>query len=400
MTDWKSAKLWRAARAVLAIGVFALAMPAAAMEMSAQKGDNGSVEVTGAKTDLVFAAAHNVHVQATSNDDMFLAGHDVKLDAGSADHAFVAGETITVNGDNARAFLAAGHDVNFETGSAASDVIAFGNDVSTASTFKIGGSAVIMGESVHIQSPIGRDLTAAGSTVTIDSAVTGNVRAEGRHIIVGPNAKIGGDFSYRAGDKIDISPTAVITGKKILLPADETHFHWTHNNKWKAAGAGAMGGWHHRLMHDFLGALGFIVLCLVMTAVFPLLMARTGGMLTRNPLMAGLVGLIVLIIGPILTLIVLITIIGASLALTMFALIWAAMLMGFVGAAAGVASLVGRFKDTAPNIGAHLGWTIAGAVILSLLGALPYVGFWVWFVACVLGTGAVAAQGRSLWAKA
>ena len=399
MSVSKPARLWSALRAALVLGVFALAMPAAAMEASTNKSDNGSVEVTGAKTDIVFAAAHNVHVAATSSDDVFVAGHDLRFDAGSADHVFAAGNTISVTGDNARAFLTAGHDITFDTGSAASDVIAFGNNVTLNPTFKIGGSAVVFGQDVHLQSPVGRDLTIGGGTVTIDSAITGNVRAQGRHIIIGPNARIGGDLSYRATDKIEISPTAVITGKKVVLPADKNSITWGETRHGHMVMAG--GGMHHRIMHDVMGALGFIVLSLVLTAVFPLLMARAGGMLTRNPLLAAGVGLMVLIVGPVLSILAMVTIIGLSLAFAMWALIWAALLIGFVGAAAGIAALAGRYgkNDAPPKLGTQLLWTLLGAIVISALGATPYIGFWVWLVACVLGTGAVSAQARSLMAK-
>ncbi len=162
-----------------------------------------------------------------------------------------------------------------------------------------------------------------------------------------------------------------------------------------------MGGMHHRLMHDVMGALGFIVLSLVLTAVFPLLMARAGGMITRNPLLAAGVGLMVLIVGPVLSIIAMVTIIGLSLGFAMWALIWAALLIGFVGAAAGIAALAGRYgkEDAAPKLGGQLLWTLLGAIVISALGAIPYVGFWVWLVACVLGTGAVSAQARALMAK-
>ena len=140
-----SKRLWTAVRTALVLGALAVAMPAGAIEAQHAKSDDGSVEVTGAKTDVVFAAAHNVHVAATSSDDVFVAGHDIRFDQGTADHAFAAGQTITVSGDNARSFITAGHDVTFETGGAASDVIAFGQNLTFNSSFKIAGSAVLFG---------------------------------------------------------------------------------------------------------------------------------------------------------------------------------------------------------------------------------------------------------------
>jgi hypothetical protein len=379
----------------LVLGAIALATPAAAVETLASKGENGSIEVSGAKSDVVFAAAHSVHVAATSNDDMFVVGHDIRLDQGSADHAFAAGQNVTVSGDNARAFLTAGNDLNFDTGSAASDVLAFGQNITFNPTFKIGGSAVVFGQDVHLQAPVGRDLIAGGETVTIDSAVTGNVRVEGHHVVIGPNAKIGGDLTYSA-DSIDISPKATITGKKVAQPRHE-HGNWDKGHH----ATGPLGGMNHRLHHDLLGALAFVIMALVLTAAFPMLMARAGAMFGRNALLAAGVGLLVLIAGPIVCFIVMFTIVGLPLAFTMLFLICAALMLGFTGAAAGVASFgmrMGKGGD-APKLGGQLLWTLLGAIVLCALGAVPFIGGWVWLLACILGTGAIATQARSLLAK-
>ena len=46
------------------------------------------------------------------------------------------------------------------------------------------------------------------------------------------------------------------------------------------------------------------------------------------------------------------------------------------------------------------GVVAVGALAICLLGAIPFVGGWVWLVACLLGAGALAVQGRQALAVA
>ncbi len=374
--------------APLAALICGLVVAGSALAMEATHSDN--VEATGPKTDMLFLAGKHVHVAVTSPEDIFAAGSNLRFDQGTADHVFAAGEVVTIAGDAARSFIAAGQTLSFDSGSAQNGVVAFGRDLTLRPTFKVGGSAVLMGRDLLIQAPIGRDLNAAGQTVTIDSAVTGNVRVEGNSVVIGPNARITGDLSYRA-DKIEISPQAVISGKRIVLPPEARD----HHRGWK----------HHRtlaerIQGDLLGAAMFIVMALGLTALAPGLMARAGDMVGRNPLVAALVGFLTLIAGPVVAVILMITILGASLGAAVGVIVAALAFLGLAAAAAGLGMIARRLMGKgagaeAPKLGSELGWTLLGAIVLCLLGAIPFVGGWVWLIACIVGVGAVAVRGRS-----
>jgi hypothetical protein len=378
------AKALQLLRGAAVAGALLAAGPAGAVQTL--HGD--TVEATGPQSDVAFLSGHSVHVSSTSSDDVYAAGETIRFDKAAADHAFAAGQTIHVQDTDARALIFAGRTLDFDTGQARSDVVAFGQDVSFQSGFKIGGTAVLMGRNIDLQAPVGRDVIAAGQDVRIDSAVAGNVRAEGGRVVIGPNARIGGDLSYRA-DSIDISPQAVITGKRTILPAR------AHEHGWK----GRAPTMEHRLRHDLWGAAAFTILALALAALFPGLMNRAGGMVARNPLIAGAIGIAALAAGPVVAVILLITLLGAPLAATLLAILFAVVFLGLGGAASGLGLFARRLTrgsaaTEAPKMGPLLGWTLLGSLVLCALGAIPYVGGWIWMLACFVGLGAVVVKGR------
>jgi hypothetical protein len=380
-------------RIVLIAAAALAAGPAFAVET--QQGE--TVNATGAKTDMVLLAGQDIHVGGVaSTHDVFAAGRVIRVDQTSADHLITAGETLAVTGSDVRGVIAAGRDLSFETGQARDGVVAFGQTLRFRPTFKISGSAIMAGETVEVQAPVGGDLYASGRVVTIDSPVGGNARLQATRVVIGPNARITGDLAYRA-DQIDISPQAVISGQRTILPPEKT---------WK----GWKNGWRHRertledrIRGDLFGAAAFCVLALGLAALVPGLMARAGGMVGRNPVIAGVVGLLALVVGPAIALVLLITLVGAPLALAVI-LLWAALLvMSATAAAAGLGLSIRRLARRsaaaeAPGLTGLLGWILLGALVLCVLGAIPFVGGWIWALACLLGAGAIAAQGHAVLA--
>jgi hypothetical protein len=183
----------------------------------------------------------------------------------------------------------------------------------------------------------------------------------------------------------------VISGKRILLPARE-HGHANWKGRHQATVA-------DRIRFDIWGAVAISILALVLAALFPGLMVRSGGMIAKNPLIAGLIGIAVLVVGPAAAVMLLITLIGMPLAATLLAVLFALVFLGLGGAASGLGLGVRRLTRgsagaEAPKLGPLLGWTLLGSIVLCALGAIPFVGGWIWLIACFVGLGAVAAKGR------
>jgi cytoskeletal protein CcmA (bactofilin family) len=77
---------------------------------------------------------------------------------------------------------------------------AAGGEVQVAPDAMITGGASVAGGEVTVKGTIQGDLRAAGGQVTVDATVDGDVNVAAGEFRLGPNAKIGGKLTYRAGE--------------------------------------------------------------------------------------------------------------------------------------------------------------------------------------------------------
>jgi cytoskeletal protein CcmA (bactofilin family) len=96
-------------------------------------------------------------------------------------------------------------------------------------------------------------------------------------------------------------------------------------------------------------------------------------------------GALIGIVGPVVAVLVLVTIVGIPLGLGVLSALNALSVLGYI-----VASLsLGRVMIKGTSKGARIGAFFAGFGILRALALLPAIGFIVWFVACLYGLGAL-----------
>jgi cytoskeletal protein CcmA (bactofilin family) len=97
-------------------------------------------------------------------------------------------------------------------------------------------------------------------------------------------------------------------------------------------------------------------------------------------------GALVGLVGPMVAALVLVTIVGIPLGLTMFSALNVLAPLGYVTAG----YIIGRHWVKGTSTGARLGAFFAGFGILRLVALIPGIGFLVWIVVCVYGLGAVS----------
>jgi hypothetical protein len=97
-------------------------------------------------------------------------------------------------------------------------------------------------------------------------------------------------------------------------------------------------------------------------------------------------GALVGIVGPILAVLVLVTIVGIPLGLGTLSALNVLTPLGYVAASLSL----GRRMVKGTSTGARIGAFFAGFGILRAAALLPGIGFIVWFVACLYGLGALA----------
>lgn len=334
------------------LAVLAIAVPGLASQFrsgSAVSIPNGTIV-----PDDLYAFGQSVNVAGTINGDLIASGGNVSLSGRTAQSALVAGGQLTITGKIGNDLLAAGGSL----------------DVSGP----IADNATITGGTVAVRGSVGRDLTVAGGEVTVDGKVGGNVMANAGSLIIGPNAVIHGNLVYSSGKQATISPGAKIVGRTMYQPITP-----------------------QKRAHPVLKALFWVgsFLALFLVGVLLIALAPTAASCSADRMLSApwyslLIGFIILVVMPVAILIVAATLIGIPLALILLAAYLIMVYIARAYAAIGIGRwLFARFGSPNMSLYADL---LVGMLILWLLMAIPFIGWFISLIALLLGLGAVAAH--------
>ncbi|HTI66328.1 MAG TPA: hypothetical protein VL460_02145 [Caulobacteraceae bacterium] len=370
----------------LAIGLMAAAAAGAASALAFRNG--GQVEVTGGFTDSLFAAGRQVVLDLTSSDDVFAAGRSIQARQIHADHLFAGAASFGFAAGQVHDAIVAAGEARFEGGRIEDDLVAAAGTLRLGPAFGVGGSAVLTGGDIEVQAPVGGELSVSGKIVRIDGIVTGSADLTAQRLVIGPNARIGGDLVY-SGGTVDISPEAVVTGRRVARPDGAS----------KAPHGLVAGAVAAAAMAFLVFVVGGAVLVLAAASAFPSLMERSAGRLETRPAASVGIGFLLLLIGPAVVGLLFVSLVGLPLGLLVAALYLAAAPLAlattvyWLGMKARRAAARGRPLEPASGW-ARLGWSLLAVLALLVLGAIPLAGGVVWAVAFIVGLGAVAVEGR------
>jgi cytoskeletal protein CcmA (bactofilin family) len=229
---------------------------------------------------------------------------------------------------------------------------------------------VVADGDITVRGTVDGDVVAANGDVAIRGHVTGDVLTFAGTATLGRRAQVDGDVAY--GDKKPrVAPGAQIGGKVKKFKAEDL-------------GGGAIA---LRIGLWLAVTISALVLGLILLALFPQAadaIARTAKARTGR---AFLVGVLLFVLIPIIGVIALITVIGIPLGGGLLL----AMLPIYGLAYTASAFVVGRLVS---KQGARILAFIIGLVILRVLALVPFLGGIVWFLATILGLGALFVAAR------
>jgi hypothetical protein len=336
----------RAAGASVTVAGTAANIKAAGAEVSVTAEAAGSVYAAGARVALSGPVAAAVKV----------VGANVLLTGKVGGDAEVAGAVIEING-------AIGG--NLRVGGA---TLAIRKDANIAGELMAGGANVVFDGHVVGAARLG------GASVTFNGVADGSVSLAGASVVIGANARIAGDLLVRSPSAPVITAGAVITGKTThVRPVDFTPPTWM----WIAG-------------ISVIVVLGTILAGIVLMLLGGRVFGISADHARHRPMSSFLIGLLVVILIPMIAIVLMATIIGLSAGLAILFLLPALFVFGHAVAATGIAA--GLFIRHAGPIG--LGRAVlmlaVGAIIVVLIGLIPWVGMWAVCIVLVLGVGALA----------
>jgi cytoskeletal protein CcmA (bactofilin family) len=322
-----------------------------------------------------------------------------------------AGESVIIDGVISGDLIAAANSIAV-TGRIEGDIIGLAQDISIEG--EVGGNIRVVGNSVFINSAISRNLNAFGSKVVIgkdarigwdaiigslDSTIRGYIdghldsysqktfisgkvgknanlriynKALGEGLILDKETIINGDLNYSAKNKIDLNNEAVVSG--------EINFKTLEKKERDSASTWLWGRLFAFLSIIFIG--------LIFVFIIPRYSRRFISQAKTKTGFSFLWGAAAVLIIPPLSLIIAFTIIGLPLALILISLWLAGIFIGKTMAALILGTII--VKEIFKKEQIHLFWPLLfGAIILSLLFSIPWLGWMINLTAIWLGWGSI-----------
>jgi cytoskeletal protein CcmA (bactofilin family) len=245
------------------------------------------------------------------------------------------------------------------------DVAALAGDASIAADVRrdvlvIGGEAVVGGR-------VGRDVRAQAWSLGVHGEVGRDLVARVDDLTVGSGAAVAGDILYKASDRVDLAESAAggqVSERRVLSPV------------WAKAAARAFA---------WLSLLGFLLGSFMLFWLFRATAERSVWVVGRSPWRAGVVGLGVVLVPPLLTLPLAVSLVGLPVAVLLLVAWLALLVLGPAPAVAWAGRRILAGRGTAYGalfVGALL-WR--GAMwLFGLVAGLVYVA------ALLVGTGSFA----------
>lgn len=331
------------------------------------KGDyfvtSNNVEISGVVEGDVYVLATQVIVDGHITGDLLLGAVNAEI-SGHIDHniRMIAGQTLI-------------------SGSVGGNVTALSGNIHLAPAARVHGNLVCVGGSIEAGCNVGGETTITASSLRLSGVFGDSVTAYVGSMRVTSKASIKKNLAYRS-DTTYIDPDAKIGGELTHYPS---FVHKVLKDGWiqKLLVGSKLAAIAMNFLYSFV--VGWILLKL-----FPGNVQAALEALSQSPIKAFGYGLMLLILLPLASLILLMTVLGAPFALTLIAL----NVMGFYTAK--VFSILWVSEEFFKKCGWNARRTTSlaiGLLIYFLLVPIPYFGFILTLAVLIFGLGAGAAAG-------
>jgi cytoskeletal protein CcmA (bactofilin family) len=333
----------------------------------------------------------------TIEGDLYLVGGDAKVagrvsgdavaSTGSLDVSgridgslsVLSGE-VTVSGQIGRSLRVIGGKVTV-TGSVDGDIVLAGGRVDIEKGAVVNGDVASTAGEMHVLAPIGGDIRGKYGNLTIDAAVGGDVDVTVSDLNLKSGARIAGDLDYTSRREADKQLGAVVSGST------------DHTTQSRFYPGDNVASWFGSPLFRLLCALatGIVLILLI-----PGAMTAVADGVRTAPAGSFLLGLGLTIGIPILSVILMVTVVGIPLAALLFVAYLGVLYLSqiFVGLALG-RLVMPRSWDTHGRGYNLLAMTIGVVVLAALrMAPVPFLGFAVAALTAIFALGAVVLGPR------
>jgi len=264
------------------------------------------------------------------------------------------------------------------------DLFVGGGSVVISKSASVGDELFVGGGTVDIQGPVFGDAYMVGGTIVINSEIQGNVKIRSANKIkLGSNARITGNLEYNSEEEIEIEEGAVVLGETTIVTKK---------------GFGGDDPSKGLILAIIFGIISLAILVKIMgLIVVGLVLIRWFKDITQKVIKESLtdfwknlgIGLLALIVIPIVTIILLATIIGIWLGIIVGVLYVLSILLA--GTLASITFGSWAIAVIRKNKDYSISWkvVVGGVVALALIKLIPVLGVLVSLVFMLISLGAI-----------
>lgn len=322
-----------------------------------------------------FAAGDEVLIEGTINGDAYVAGGVVEINGTINGDLLVGGGQVIIAGTVTDHIRAVGGTIRL-SGKVGKDVSAAGATVTFLKTSAVDGNILVGCGSLEVTGAIGKEARIASNDADLSGTIKGNVNFAGNYLNVRQGANIGGSVTARVREKdhVQIADGTVHGNVDVSLAEMQP-----------VARIFGYSPWHFWV--KIIWAVGLLLMGLLLVFLFPKLIKGIGSMITQHPGVSLLWGFLGLIVIPILSVLLLVTVIGMPIGLLLLTLFLWILYLSQLSLGVVLGNRLFAFEE---KEGWSLFWRFAvGVIIIQALTFIPYVRFFVNLASVIFGLGAI-----------
>jgi cytoskeletal protein CcmA (bactofilin family) len=357
---------------VAAAAAFCLLGAATVHAQSVRTGHNLTVPSAQTVDGSYYAAGRSIDIAGTVNGDVYCGTQTLTISGTVHGDVICGAQTVTITGKVDGSIRVAGQQITLG-GQVGRNVSVAGQELHMGGGSGVGGDLTFVGSSLDADGTVGRDVVATAQTITVSGAVGRNMAANVQQLTFADGANVSGTVHYTSQQKADVqngahAGTLVYSQSQPKQPKHEAKHVLAWFLLWYAAAV--------------------LFSSIVLILLVPRLFRKISDEIITRPWWTVLIGFLVAVALPAITVIAFLTLIGIPLAVLLLLLGFIATLLCFP---------VSAFTLGRVLYGRWLGWSnnaivimLLGIVSLIILLFIPLVNIIVWLFVVWVGFGGMA----------
>ena len=353
--------------------VILMAIPFGSVLAESISGNNIIVESGKTLEKTSFLSGENVRVDGDINGTTFITAGNIEVNGTIDGDLFIAGQSVTINGSVKGSVFTAGQDITIN-GTVENSIYLAGATLKVNSQIK--ASAFVAGQTIYIEDDavIEREAFVGGSTIFQNGVVNGDWSSSSDALSIG--GKIGGDLNYSSKNKAE-----VLNGSEVV---GETTWKKIDNEPSKVTKTMFTTTLLIRILFSIAASL---VIWLFVKWIRPDFWPNLAEEIALSPIRTLGFGALAVVLIPIFSILLIITIIGIPLSFILLSLYGLVLSISKIILSVCIGFwLQERFSWS----GARAFWLfLLVLVVLSILGMVPLVGWIISLFIAFFGMGSV-----------